>query len=311
MDFDEYKRITLFKTPRAWISDKYSTFFQFSYVYIPTIIIWSLALFSLWANIKGVFGGANSTEVIVLAILLFFAGCYNAIQSTILERFRIRLLREINSFNILHEIAEQLRDYRDKTKSRLINSRKGSKKIVRAVPSEEIIVEKLEHICDSLNRGYMKARHGNNVTVTLKIRRDNNIDSIRGSYGKDRDNRLEKFNKCPVFRILNNQKQRLPFLHIGDINNLTVKETEVLRDFQTVLRMRAEKHHYRTILAFPIRTGNINPKGTPIVKESLGFIGFDMPKPNGFGNLSQQEVDYLACVVDSLSDIVRDYKLSN
>ena len=154
----------------------------------------------------------------------------------------------------------------------------------------------------------MFPRHGD-TCVTLKIRNGNQIESIRGAYGKGRDNKPEKLKECYIFKVLNEQK--IPFLYIGDLTDPTKSELKRLGNNYSKLKYRAERHGYKSLLALPIKTGNQNPTGNPVIKESLGFIGFDSNSPNGFGNISKQEIDYLACFVDSLSEIVADFKISN
>lgn len=42
------------------------------------------------------------------------------------------------------------------------------------------------------------------------------------------------------------------------------------------------------------------------MRKPLGMIGFDSQTPYTFGNIRDQEIQYLACFVDMMSEMVQD-----
>jgi len=85
-----------------------------------------------------------------------------------------------------------------------------------------------------------------------------------------------------------------------------------LGDNAEVIRHRAKKQGYRSFWAMPINTGNTHLEdSTLIAKIPLGFLGCDMPYSYGFGNISEQEKEFLAIIVDAMSELLYDLNFAN
>lgn len=103
----------------------------------------------------------------------------------------------------------------------------------------------------------------------------------------------------------------IKFLHVPD----TEDEESTLRalgDNAEMIRHRAKELGYRSFWAMPINTGNTHLEdSTLIAKIPLGFLGCDMPYSYGFGNISEQEKEFLAIIVDAMSELLYDLNFAN
>jgi hypothetical protein len=237
---------------------------------------------------------------ILLVTLLFLLGCYAVIQSISICQYEIRFKREIKSFGCLHEITHIFRRYRA-FKVRQEN---------RGVPvlNRREIIETLNKLCEKLISEYLKPRHGPDVTLCIKYLKQKKMHNIRVGPRSDRNNsEAEHVDNCHVFqRIVNDKKIKI--LHVEDTQNDQLLRKKIGRpDDAEKIRHRAAIQGYRTFWAMPIRTGKTQLEDATCVKKiPLGFLGCDLPYPYGFGNISDQEVDFLACVVDAISELLYD-----
>lgn len=289
--------------PVVYIKDKICSIKEHPLPYIPSLLLWILAVIALYADIKGAFSSSKEIEVIVLAVLLFLMGCVSVYMTTKVEKFRTRLNREKNAFDLLHTIAEEIRDYKTIKSVKEENNQNGTKSIY--CPPKSEIIEKIKKICSDLLCKYIEPRHRRGITVTLKYRKGDSMESIRiGKLSGTRENASEKIEESHVYQLLNGQKLR--FLYIKNVENFEKEELEILGNRHVNIRNRANQQNYKTFLALPIKTGNTNLDGTPVTRTSLGFLGFDSQDAYSFGNIPEQEIDFFASVVDSFSEIIMD-----
>jgi len=225
-------------------------------------------------------------------------GIINICLATNLEKYKIRFDREKSSFSSLHKISHHLRDFRSYKDSGRLDQDKTS--------------YLLQAVCSILLNEYMNARHRGDVNLTLKIHKNGRLyPIIRLGKTNTRTNVPEDVEDSGFYKLFSEGKQR--YIYILDISRCSKDELEDLEGYSKKIKARAASHRYRTFIALPINLGMKfvgEEEYSPALRISncLGFIGFDKQDAFSFGNIYDYEVDFLGTVVDSCSEIIRDYQ---
>lgn len=298
---EEYSRIKLSKHPRVWIKDKYETGWHSKETYFPAITIWIAAAISLFGSLYNIF---KITDVltILLVIFLFIFGLLNVWYATTLQKNAVRIKRIEEACVILHhDIIHILRDYRTR-KERLTRENKPL--------DRESIIRYIQKVLENVVIKFMNVVHYSEVSACVKYLKANSgkkLYSIR--YGPDlgkRDSEPEELDDSNVFLRLCDPKKH-SFIYIKNVDKYDENELKVIGDISDKITSRANKYLYKTFLAFPIRTGNINLEDAPPpAKYDLGMLCFDLKKAYAFGNVHKYEIHFLLCIADLLSEIIND-----
>ena len=100
--------------------------------------------------------------------------------------------------------------------------------------------------------------------------------------------------------------KRCDIFYIKDIDDPDKYEIETLGKHMCDVKKRAQGK-YSTFIALPIRTGRLKHVSAAFkASQDLGMLGFDLKKKYGFGNFEEHELEYIACFVDMMSEIVQD-----
>ncbi len=262
--------------------------------------------------------GLISTTQIVTVTLLFLFGCYAVIQAHTLGtlQHRITLGKQENkyvkkAFLCLHEITEHIRNYR--TYKNYIHKTSPETTLGRDMIHETY----LKPICALSLSKYLNPKYGDELTLCIKYKFGQQMCSVRdGNLAENRSRDTEAIDDSNLFLFLT-QTKRSSFIQINDTND----DKELIEIFGdtplvTLIKQRAERQGYRSLIALVINTGEIStqPPSTPpkakgqdpIVKSPLGFIGIDSPLPNAFDNFREHEYDFLAVITDATSELLWD-----
>jgi hypothetical protein len=292
---ESYRKITIFNHPWIFFTDKlYTAWFDKKRgIYFPTIISWAITLLGLYGISKEYL---NDFDVIkLLCSFLFIFGLVNVWLATFSGQTTIRNKRMIELAAVMHGIAEIIRDYRA---SKIIKGHTGL--------SKDDIIRNIQHIIDVLGEKFLMPYHRPAPNVTVKYLFNNKMYSIRnGPDVNRREKGTEDRESCHVFNVLQGP-EKLSYLYVKDVQKPDDLEREKMGQLWTDIAARA-KNHYGTFIAFPINTGNMSPTLTGIpTREALGILGIDYKRHFAIGNISDYEIQMLACAIDSLSEIVYD-----
>jgi len=212
--------------------------------------------------------------------------------ATVSGQTTIRNKRMMESAAVMHGIAEIIRDYR------------ASK--LQTVLNKNDIIRDILHIIEVFGEKFLIPNHGSAPNITVKYLFNSKMYSIRkGPDIHRREAGIEDREKCHVFNVLQGP-QKLKFLYVKNVQKPDDLEREAMGQLWTEIAARA-KNHYSTFIAFPINTGNMSPALTGIpTREALGMLGIDYKKHYFIGNINDFEIQMMACIIDSLSEIVYD-----
>lgn len=291
-----HQQIVFWKCPVIFLKDKFRRFaYEFS-TYFPTLVTWILAIFGFLAGIWAIF--SRDIVIVFLSIIIFIFGTINIWLATNLEKFKIRFDREKLSFSSLHKISHYLRDFR---------SYKDNKQL-----DKDKTFSILNSICDVLLNEYMNLRHQGNVSLTLKIHKKGKLyPIIRLGDASIRTKAPENIEDSGFYKLFSQGKQK--YIYIFDINRCSKEELEDLEGYSKEITLRAESHRYKTFIALPINlgmrfAGDEKYSQKLHISNCLGFVGFDKQNSSEFGNIDDFEINFLGSVVDSCSEIVKDYQ---
>jgi len=292
-----HQQITFWRCPIVFVKDKIrGLFFSFS-TYFPTLLTWIFAIFGFIISIWVVF--SRDIVIVFLAIIILIFGIINVCLATSLEKYKIKFDREKTSFSSLHKISHHLRDFR---------SYKD-----RAQLDKDKTYDVLQAICGILLNEYMNFRHRGDVNLTLKIHKNGKLyPIIRLGKMNTRTPMPEIIEDSGFYKLFSEGKQK--YIYILDINRCSKEELEDLEGYTKKIKARAEFHRYKTFIALPINLGMrfVGEEAySPALRISncLGFIGFDKQDSFSFGSIYDYEIDFLGSVVDSCSEIIRDYQV--
>jgi len=293
----------------AWWNDKSSTLLTHKLRYfillIPTIITLLAGIASLLS-----FWGIDANEINFLPylqplILLIFinSSLYVFLFFLVTSRNQcdLRLKRLHESIETMHcDVIHKVRDFRVE--------------INRGMVKSEDIEKYILNILQSFNDSYMKSVYRKGCNATLKYLFKEHLYDLRTGIGKDRrNNQPEHYYECYVYLRLNPQKskdqKKREYIYVKNINFPDKKEIEMMGDYIKEIQNRS-KGHYKTFLAMPLRSGESfsGQKRTNVVwkpKDDLGFIGFDVNEKYGLGSMQEFELNYIACFVDLMSELVQ------
>ncbi len=291
-----HQQITFWRCPVLFLKDKIRGLFASFSTYFPTLLTWIFAIFGFITSAWAIY--SRDTVIIFLSAIILIFGIINTCLATNLEKCKIRFDREKSAFSSLHKISHHLRDFR---------SYKDKKQL-----DKDKIYDVLKSICNILLDEYMNCRHRGDAGFTLKIHKNGKLyPIIRLGNANTRIMVPENIEDSGFYKLFSEGKQK--YIYILDINRCSKDELEDLEGYSKKIKARAQSHRYRTFIALPINLGMRfvgDEEYSPALRVSncLGFIGFDKQDAFGFGNIYDYEVDFLGSVVDSCSEIIRDYQ---
>jgi hypothetical protein len=286
-------------TRKIWIKDKYKTALnqkQISYLFLmPNLFL----LFGFIADFFSLIKIKHDTLTLLLLIFLFIYGIINLCLLFWFQRNRIRLERDRNTFRILHKnVVEQFREY-------LFKKTKCTKD---KQPFTKIEIEKhIRGMLKGFYENFIKHYHGDNITVTLKYRKNDQLISLReGEYAPMRILAPEPLKVSYVYQSLSETGKKWSYIYVKNLDDPDKYETEILGQNLPDVKKRA-LDNYKTFIALPIRAGKLELDSTEfITRPDLGIIGFDSLEEYKFGNFDPHELDIMACLADLLSELVQD-----
>lgn len=291
-----YKRINLFGHPVLWVKHNYLNGLEYGFLtfaaFGPAVIV----IIGFIADLISISDVMKDNITILLASMLFVYGLINMVLIVGGNDLSRILKNEKSYYKVMHKnIVEYLRDYRVK--------RDNSDNL-----DETYFIAALREILEAFNNNYMKKRYSLGVIGTIKYKKNNKLYPIRvGDNADYRASDPEGADESYVYKALNDFGSKLPYIYVKDINNPDECEAKAMGKLSEKIKGRAADN-YKTFIAFPIRGGKIPfPKGAEMdARQDLGVLGFDLKKAYEFGNFEEKELDYIACLVDSLAEIILD-----
>ena len=300
---EKHVPIALCKHPLIFIRDKFETGVNAKRLYVTALIPSILIFIGLVANVITIFrfpkhDVALETVVIILSSLLFVFGLINLVFLHFLSKANIRLGREYRHYNVLHkDIIEKIRDYR---------TYKRWKESEGETLSPDDIKRDIQEILSKFNDNYMKKMHSPEVSAVIKYRHSDNLVPIRvGGDKNDRNNKQELLKESFIYQALNEVGKTMRYIYVKNLNDPDKYEYRALGKHIEDVKSRAGEK-YSTFIALPRRTGQQQPEWEFKARRDLGMLGFDRKKKYGFGNFERHELEYIACFVDMMSELVQD-----
>lgn len=304
---DYHAPISPFKHPVIWMRDKYETGLNAKGLYVIALLPLLpglLGLIALCADLMTIFGIDKATiasEKIttMLAVFLFVYGLLNLVFLYVITRASVRLGRERDNYRILHKkIIEEIRDYRTHKRRE-----EGQKKRL----SLDEIKRYISEILSKFNDNYMAKMHTAKVSAVIKCRHSNTLDPIRvGGDRAERNNEPELLEESFIYKALNETGKTMRYIYVKNLDNPDKYECEALGKHLSDVKKRSQ-NKYSTFIALPIRTGQEKHVSSGFTdRQDLGMLGFDLKRKYGFGNFEEHELEYIACFVDMMSELVQD-----
>jgi hypothetical protein len=288
-----HKDISFLHSPVVWVKVRY--FNGLSKGELAFIVVFPFfGVFGLIADFVTIGKITSDSISILLAYMLFGYGLINIIFVRELIKTSGRLQNERLFYKVLHkDVVEELREYRT------------YRKCVNGVVSDVRIKEKIKHILTSFNNNYIKKKYSSKVVATIKYKLNDKLYPIRvGDDANSRDSNAEEECSSYVYQALNEIGRTLPYIYVKNLDKLDAYESGVMGRFTDKIKGRAGSN-YKTFIALPIRGGKLPDMGVD-VRANLGVIGFDLNEKYGFGDFGEHELDYIACLADSLSELIED-----
>jgi hypothetical protein len=299
---DEPSHISGFKHPIIWFLDKYRTGLNRPGLIALGLVPVILGAISFIANLLTI-GGIRPTPPVDSAMrcalwMIFILALLNLAFVALLQRNGIRLRREKENYATLHrEVIEGVREY-------FAQKRYADDPL----PKSEI-VRHIKKLLDAFNTHYMRKMHRPKVSATLKYldSGSNKLVPIRvGGDCAQRNQSPESVTDSHVYQSLCMPGKTKCYIYVMNIQKPTTIDIAALAPNLQEVQTRAQDK-YTTFLALPIRTGKNNAVSKDFTSRTdLGMIGFDLKEPYGFGNVSEQEIHYIACFADLISELVVD-----
>ena len=216
-----------------------------------------------------------------------------------MQKVGVRLGRERTNYRILHKkVVEKIREYHALKK---YYDRKNGKM------DAEKIQQHIRDILTSFNDNYMKRLHGQEVSASIKYYKNEKLYPIRvGGDIARRSHQPEEVKKAYVYLALSEPGKKLTYIYVKDLGNLDKYESRVLGKYMADIQKRSQTY-YNTFIALPIRGGKLQEvSGDFAILPDFGILGFDLKEKYGFGNFEPQELDFIACLADLLSEPLQD-----
>ncbi len=301
---DYHEPIRLFGHPWIWIQDKYETGINAKGLYVVALLPTLFMLIGFIANILTIFhiqkqNVASEIVVIILGTFLFVFGLINLVFLYLIAKAKVRLGRERDNYKILHKnIIEEIRDYR---------THKRWKEMQAESFFPDDIKRYIQEILSKFNDNYMKRMHSPQVSTVIKYQDYDNLVPIRvGGDQAERNNEPESLKKSFIYQALNEPGKTMRYIYVKYLDKPDKYEYKALGKYLTDVQTRA-KGKYSTFIALPIRTGQAkHVSGAFKTRQNLGMLGFDLRRKYGFGNFETHELEYIACFVDMISELVQD-----
>jgi hypothetical protein len=174
------------------------------------------------------------------------------------------------------------------------------------------IKRRLEQILESFNNNYMKRMHRFKVSACIKYRNNKKLYPIRVGHDKaERNPQAEKVDQSFVYQSLNMPGKKKRYIYVKNVQNPDKYEQDAIEPNLVKVQDRA-KGKYNSFIAIPIRAGKkVNVSEDFATTPDLGMIGFDLNEKFGFGNFEENELHYIACFADLISEIVQDIAEAN
>ena len=295
-----YHNISFFRHPYYWARNTYADGFSAgnrNFLLLVPLIFSAINFIASLATLGTVL---KENISYVLLYMLFFYGIINMIIVLLITRISQKFKDEKSYYKVIHKnIVEPLREY---------NAIKQSKIRVGDGLKEAFIESTLRSVLKSFNDNYMKKRYSSKVVATIKYKKRGMLYPIReGDEINYRSNDAEIEEKSFVYKALNSFGQKLPYIYVKDLDNPDKYELKAMGNLTTDIKGRAADN-YKTFIALPIRGGNIKFDGPGEVEAhpDLGVLGFDLVGKYKFGNFEDHELDYMACLADSIADLILD-----
>lgn len=158
----------------------------------------------------------------------------------------------------------------------------------------------------------MKKMHSPEVSAVIKYRHSDNLVPIRvGGDKNDRNNEPELTKESFIYEALNETGKAMRYIYVKNLDDPDKYECEALGKHLSDVKKRSQGK-YSTFIALPIRTGQLQAGqqsrsvGNFKARQPLGMLGFDRKQKYGFGNFERHELEYIACFVDMMSELVQD-----
>lgn len=289
-----HNNILINKHPVLWFKNKYFAGLSKSNLGVASVTPFIFGLIGLLADFTALNLIVTDNISHVLAYMLFGYGILNIIFAIELIRIGGRLQNERVFYKVMHKnVIEPLREYRTHKKNK---SEIGE--------LEHFMHETLKKILDSFNANYMQKKYSQKVVATLKYKLNDRLIPIRSGDEADyRDKSPEEADKSFVYKALSDIGEKLPYIYVKDLDEPDTYECQSMGKFTEQIKNRAGEN-YKTFIALPIRGGRLPVEAE--VRRDLGILGFDLKEKFRFGNFEEHELDYIACLADSLSEIITD-----
>ena len=283
-------KIYFWQTPFAWIKDKYHVGSRNFIILVSAIFPSIFVLIGLVADMVTLKRQINVPNVLITGLIIY--GIINLIIINLIQHSKFRVKKERDTFRIIHkEIIEKVRDYQ---------AIKQKKEL-----TTEDIIENVQRIIHNFNEQYIKKMYGDNISITVKYRVNNNLYPIRdGDDVGARDDQPQLINEAHVYSYLSKPGKKRQVLYVKNLSNLDKNELRILGENEEDVRHRAGDK-YKTFIALPIRTGS-EYAGKVSMKKDVGFICFDSKEPYNFGSLNEYQINIFACLSDLLSELLSD-----
>ncbi len=300
-----HEKITFLKHPIVCIVDLFQTGASNPLLYSVALFPALLTTLGLIADTYAIFGfsfGEFNRLIWFLTVSVIVYGLINIILIVLLQKASIRLRREQSWYAILHkEIIEKIRDYRAQKENDLVTG--------QSLINSAEIKKNIEMILSAFNDRFMCIVHRNKVIATIKFVFNDQLYSIRtGEYVLGRSINPEDKKNCPIFDAFSQAtKRKRQYIYVKNVDKFELKEAEVFGVKCDYIKKRAAGN-YKTFVTMPIRGGVDNRIANNLwfERNTIGTVCFDINQPYGFGDLPEHHLEYMACFVDLISELVFD-----
>lgn len=295
-----YGRIRFLKHPFFWFRYNYLNGAELGASVLLAFGPAILVVVGLLSDLISIGSVVRDNVSIALSIMLFVYGLVNMILVFASSSMAHTLKNEKGYYRVIHKnIVEFMRDYR---------AQRDCRKTANILVDETFFVDSMRSILDSFNNNYMRKRYRSSVVATIKYKMNDLLFPVR--VGDDVDYRSgepETTDRSYVYKALNDYGVKLPYLYVKNLDNPDEYEAKNMGKLSAEIKGRAGDN-YKTFIALPIRGGKMPfPKGVDIfARQDLGVLGFDLKNAYEFGNFEENELDFIACLADSLGEIILD-----
>jgi len=295
-----YGRIKFTKHPLFWFRYNYLNGAELGISVLLALGPAILVAIGLLSDLISIGSLIQDNIAIALSVMMFVYGIVNMVLVFAASAMSHTLKNEKGYYRVIHKnVIEFMRDYR---------AQRDYRRAAGLLVDESFFVDSLRSILDLFNNNYMKKRYSSGVVATIKYKMNDLLYPVR--VGDDVDYRAEDpetTEQSYVYRALNDFGVKLPYLYVKDVDNPDEHEAKNMGKLSSDIKGRAGDN-YKTFIALPIRGGKMPfPKGANIsARQDLGVLGFDLKNAYEFGNFEERELDFIACLADSLGEIILD-----